>query len=163
MIALRPATIDDLHTLQYWDQQPHVIASDPNDDWEWEKELGRDPAWRQQLIAELDGKAIGFVQIIDPAREESHYWGTIADGYRAIDIWIGEKENLNKGYGSEMMRLAIDRCFAESEVQAIIIDPLVTNEKAHRFYERMGFTFLEERTLGEDRCSVYILQKDQWK
>ena len=32
---LRPATIADLPTLRHWDEQPHVVASDPNDDWEW--------------------------------------------------------------------------------------------------------------------------------
>jgi aminoglycoside 6'-N-acetyltransferase len=35
---------------------------------------------------------IGFVQIIDPAREESHYWGDAPGGLRAIDIWIGEAD-----------------------------------------------------------------------
>lgn len=34
IINLRPATLNDLTLLQHWDEQPHVIASDPNDDWE---------------------------------------------------------------------------------------------------------------------------------
>ncbi len=32
-INLRPATIADTTLLQHWDEQPHVIESDPNDDW----------------------------------------------------------------------------------------------------------------------------------
>jgi hypothetical protein len=36
----------------------------------WETELLRFPAWRQQL----DGRPIGFVQIINPLLEDSHYW-----------------------------------------------------------------------------------------
>jgi hypothetical protein len=32
VINLRPATLDDLALLQHWDEQPHVVASDPNDD-----------------------------------------------------------------------------------------------------------------------------------
>ena len=36
MINLRPATLDDLDLLHYWDEQPHVIASYLNDDWAWE-------------------------------------------------------------------------------------------------------------------------------
>jgi hypothetical protein len=51
---LRRATIDDISLLQHWDEQPHVIASDPNDDWNWEVELARDVPWREQLIAEHD-------------------------------------------------------------------------------------------------------------
>ena len=52
-MRLRRATPDDLALLRHWDAQPHVIASDPNDDWQWETELHRDPPWREQLIAEL--------------------------------------------------------------------------------------------------------------
>ncbi|WP_202951049.1 hypothetical protein [Fortiea contorta] len=45
-------------------------------------ELDRTPDWREQLIAEIAGRAIGFIQIIDPAREESHYWGDVPENFR---------------------------------------------------------------------------------
>ena len=38
MLNLRPATSADLALLQHWDEQPHIIESDPNDDWGWEIE-----------------------------------------------------------------------------------------------------------------------------
>lgn len=38
-IKFRAATIEDLALLRHWDEQPHKVASDPNDDWEWETEL----------------------------------------------------------------------------------------------------------------------------
>lgn len=158
-IRLRPATPDDLGLLRHWDEQPHVIASDPNDDWGWEAELGRSPDWREQLIAELDGRPIGFVQIIDPAREESGYWGDVPAGLRAIDIWIGEAADLGKGYGTTMMRLALGRCFAAPDVSAVLIDPLASNVRAHRFYERLGFRFVERRRFGADECFVYRLDR----
>lgn len=88
-MQLRPATIDDLCLLRRWDEEPHVIASDPNDDWGWETELHKTPPWREQLIAEVEGVPIGFVQIIDPAEEESDYWDRVPANLRAIDIWIG--------------------------------------------------------------------------
>lgn len=159
MIQLRPATIADLDLLRHWDEQPHVLESDPNDDWEWETELLRHPDWREQLVAELDGRPIGFVQIIDPAREETHYWGDVPDNLRAIDIWIGEMEDTGKGYGSEMMRLALRRCFANPVVEAVLIDPLASNTAAHRFYERLGFRFAERRQFGEDDTFVYRLER----
>ncbi|CAD5256140.1 MULTISPECIES: GNAT family N-acetyltransferase [unclassified Imperialibacter] len=68
-IKLRTATIQDLPLLLHWDEQPHVIASDPDDEWGWESELKKTPPWREQLVAELDGRPIGFVQIIDPEKE----------------------------------------------------------------------------------------------
>lgn len=162
IITLRTASIDDLHILEYWDQQQHVIDSDPHDDWEWATELPKQVSWREQLIAELNGKPVGFIQIIDPALEETHYWGEVLNNLRAIDIWIGTKENLGKGYGTRMMQLAIERCFANKEVTAILIDPLASNTAAIRFYKRLGFTFVEEKRFGEDDTAIYILDRRNW-
>lgn len=158
-IVLRPAALTDLELLQRWDEEPHVVESDPNDDWGWEVELARSPDWREQLVAEADGRPIGFVQIIDPAREESHYWGDCPPDLRAIDIWIGEADALGQGYGTEMMRQAIDRCFAEPAVTAILIDPLQSNTAAIRFYERLGFQAVGPRRFGEDDCLVMRLNR----
>lgn len=163
MIILQDANIDDLNLMMYWDTQQHVIDCDPDDDWQWEIELGRKVSWREQLIAELDGQPIGFIQIIDPMEEESHYWGDIEKNKRAIDIWIGEEYNLNKGYGTTMMNLAIERCFSDSTVEEILIDPLKTNVKAHRFYERLGFEFIEERNFDDSECFVYELKRENTK
>jgi aminoglycoside 6'-N-acetyltransferase len=159
VINLRSATFNDLDLLRHWDEQPHTIASDPNDDWGWEVELNRTPEWREQLIAELDDRPIAFVQIIDPAREDSHYWGDVPENLRAIDIWIGEETDLGKGYGTTIMQLAIARCFADPSVTAILIDPLASNTRARRFYERLGFEFVEYRRFGADECCVYRLNR----
>ena len=80
------------------------------------------------------------MQIIDPHLESTHYWGEILPNLRAIDIWIGEPNCLGRGYGETMMRLAMQRCFADPAVAAIIIDPLASNVRAHKFYRRLGFT-----------------------
>lgn len=159
-IKLRPADINDLKLLRHWDEQPHVVASDPNDDWQWETELEKNPEWREQLIAELDGRPVGFIQIIDPFLEESRYWGEdVSPNLRAIDIWIGEADDLGKGYGTQMMRQALEKCFAAREVEAVVIDPLASNTDAHRFYERLGFKFVERRMFGEDDCFVMRLER----
>ena len=159
---LRPATFADLNLLRHWDEQPHVLESDPNDDWHWETELGRPRPWREQLIAEIDGRPIGYLEIIDPQLEEEHYWGDVPSGLRAIDLWIGEATELGKGYGTSMMNLALARCFADPSVNAVIIDPLASNKRAHRFYERLGFRFVEPRRFGEDDCFVYRLERSDW-
>ena len=161
-IQLRAANLQDLALLQHWDTQPHVWNSDPDDAWNWPEELLHYPEWREQLVAELDGRPIGFVQIIDPLLEESHYWGEVPANLRAIDIWIGEAEDLGKGYGTVMMKLALERCFAVPEVTAVLIDPLASNIQAIRFYERLGFEFVERRTFDEDDCAVYWMRRDVW-
>lgn len=163
-MKLRQATIHDLELLKYWDTKQHVIDCDPDDyDWNWDLELKRDPEWRDQLIAELNTRPIGFIQIIDPYLEETQYWGEIEQNKRALDIWIGEEKDLNKGYGTIMMQLAIEKCFNHPNVTGILIDPLKTNTKAHRFYKRLGFEFLEERDFNGTACFVFELEKITYK
>jgi aminoglycoside 6'-N-acetyltransferase len=159
---LRSATPADVALLRHWDAQPHVIASDPNDDWHWEEELVKAPAGREHLIAEIDGRPLGFMQIMDPARDESRYWGDVRENVRAIDIWIGEAADLGKGYGTIMMRLALARCFEDSAVTGVLIDPLADNVRAHRFYERLGFRFVVRRRFGDDDCFVYRLSREEY-
>jgi aminoglycoside 6'-N-acetyltransferase len=57
-----------------------------------------------------------------------------------------------------MMKLTIERCFENPEVDGILIDPLKSNIKAHRFNERLGFEFIEERSFDETICYVYELK-----
>lgn len=162
-VRLRDATPADAALLREWEGRPQLLESGIDEDWEWEKELPRKPDWRAQLIAELDGRAIGFVQIIDPAREETHYWGDIDSGLRAIDIWIGEAEYLGQGHGSEMMRQALARCFAADEVDAVLIDPLASNKRAQRFYRRLGFVDVGPRRLGGVDCLIMRLPRGRWR
>jgi aminoglycoside 6'-N-acetyltransferase len=164
-VHLRRATPADAPLLRRWDRKPHVIfatgadAADGDGGWDWDCELPRDVAWRELLIGEVDGRPVGVLQIIDPQAEETHYWGDVESGLRAIDIWIGEEEDLGRGYGREMMRLALARCFADPSVHAVLIDPLASNIRAHRFYERLGFRRIDRRMFGSDDCFVYRLDR----
>ena len=169
-MRLRPAGPDDLALLLHWDEQPHVRAAggEPDcNDWDWENQLGRQVPWREMLIAEAQtngrSRPVGFVQIIDPAREESHYWGDVLPNLRAIDIWIGEERDLRRGYGRRMMALAVERCFADPAVSAILVDPMVSSTNAHRIYEAMGFRFVERRLFGPDDCHIYKLERADWR
>ena len=62
-----------------------------------------------------------------------------------------------------MMKLAIARCFSESVVKAILVDPLARNTRAHKFYENLGFRFVESRQFAEDDCFVYRLNRADWQ
>lgn len=162
-IRLRPATPDDLALLRHWDEQPHVIAAIPDSDWGWETELGRDAPWREQLIAEVDGRPVGFVELLIPDQDPERYWGEVPSGLRALDIWLGEARDLGRGYGTRIMTQALDRCFRDPSVTAVLLDPRADNTRAHRFYERLGFRFVERRQFGPDDCFVYRLERGDWQ
>lgn len=170
-VRLRPATLADADLLTVWDREPHVIACS-SDDPEAEIAFGG-IEWRQELadqsevsfyrIAEVDGRPIGVMQICDPRLEPTHYWGDIEPGLRALDIWIGPPDALNQGCGTQMMTLAINDCFADPSVTAIVIDPLASNADAHRFYRRLGFEVVGRRLFHEDDCLVMRLERGTWE
>jgi|JI8StandDraft_1071087.scaffolds.fasta_scaffold143856_1 aminoglycoside 6'-N-acetyltransferase len=162
-VTLRRARADDIPRLEAWDTQPHVVAATGDDDvFDWADELSRDAEWTTTLIAEEDGRPVGVVQMIDPREEETHYWGEVEPNLRAIDIWIGEPEDLGRGLGSQMMTLVLDQCFDDPAVVAVLIDPLETNVRARAFYRRMGFAEVGPRVFGNDHCLVHRLDRAIW-
>ena len=162
MIRLRSAKPSDQQMLEAWDKEPHVIACDPSEGLDWAYELPRELQWRELLIAEHDDFPFGFIQIIDPKEEETHYWGEIGANLRAIDIWIGPKNYLNKGFGTIIMKMALERCFGPSNVEAVIIDPLLTNTSAIRFYKRLGFWEEEIQDFDGDKCQIMRISREEW-
>src|SRR5262249_34587095 len=166
-----PAGIEDVATLERWDREPHVIRATTDDPdaekafegHDWTEALANQSEVDRYLIAEVDGRPIGAMQVADPHLEPSHYWGDIEPNLRAVDIWIGEACELGKGYGEQMMREVFRRCFAEPAVTAIVIDPLASNTRALRFYERLGFVRVERRRFDHDSdCYVYRLTRETW-
>ena len=162
-VRLRPATAADVELLSYWDAQPHVVAATGDDDTaDWAEEIALADETFAIWVAEEDGRPVGVVQVIDPARERTHYWGDCEPDLRAIDIWIGEAADLGRGLGAQMMGLALDGCFADPAVAAVLIDPLASNVRAQRFYARLGFTVVGPRRFGTDDCVVMRLEREAW-
>lgn len=169
-VRLRPATVNDAGMLAAWDRAPHVIACSSDDPLlevafdgpDWTDELTNSDYELTYRIAEANSQPVGVLAICDPHTEPSHYWGEIEPNLRAIDIWIGPAEWLNRGVGTAMMTQAINDCFAEPEITAIVIDPLNTNVAAHRFYQRLGFVVEGRRMFDEDDCLVHRLTRANW-
>ena len=162
-MILRRATLADAAMLDEWRKRPHVQLGfgeeqPPN----WIEELSINEDWHDPVIAEADGRPVGYVEIIDPAREATHYWGEVEDNLRAIDIFIADEKDLSKGYGAVIMRLALERCFAAPDVKAVVIDPLVSNKRAIRFYERLGFQHDGVRNFCGNDCAVMRLSRTVW-
>ena len=171
MLTLRPATLDDVAALERWDLDPDVISATSDDrdadaafgDIDWAAEIAAFSPVSGYYIADEDGRAVGGMQIIDPHREPTHYWENCPPNLRAIDIWIGEPIDRNRGVGTQMMRLVLAQCFADPDVIGIVIDPLASNVRAHRFYQRLGFTPVGRRMFGDDDCLVHQLTRHDWR
>ena len=163
-VVLRRATLADLPIVRVWDVDAEVIASGAGRSAEvWAAELPREVDWYEPLIAELDGVPVGYLELIDAAREESHYWGDdVESDAWGLDIWVGRSTDRCRGIGTAMMHAALRRCFTVHRATAVLLDPLSTNSRACRFYERLGFQLLGVRRLGDDDCCVYRLGRDEY-
>ena len=58
-----------------------------------------------------------------------------------------------------MMDAAVGRCFEHHGARVILIDPLVANTAAIRFYDRYGFDTVGERDFDGDWCLVMRLDR----
>ena len=162
MVELRPMRFADVALIERWDRDPVVRAAlggAAMHGWDWPEELGRDVPWRELLIAEDDGRPIGFVQLTDAHAEETHHWGEVEPGKWALDIWLGSGADRGRGLGRQVMDAATERCFDRHGAETILIDPLVTNTHAIGFYERYGFETVGERDFDGDRCLVMRLDR----
>ena len=65
-----------------------------------------------------------------------------------IGIGIGEREFWGKGYGTDMMKLALQYAFTELNVYRVSLGLMDYNLRALRAYEKVGFR-LEGRTRGD--------------
>ena len=152
-MMLRLAARSDVPTLERWDAAPHVMAISGDDGpWDWAEEI--DVPWQEVWIAEVEGRAIGVVILLDAHTEPSRYWGDVSPSTYAIDIWIGELDALHRGHGTTMMRHVIERAFDELGAHKILIDPLIRNTDAIGFYKQLGFRKVGPRRFGDDDCLV---------
>lgn len=163
-LSFRRATSADAPLFEAWNARPHVRAAVSADGTEgfsvnWKQALDDDRA--AYVLASDDTGPIGFLAIVDPTSDA--YWGEMPGGLRAIDIIIGEPDRLGQGIGTAMMRWVADRCFADPAVEAVLVDPLASNERAIRFYRRLGFSDLEHRRFDDQSdCLVLHLTRAAW-
>ncbi|MBI1403281.1 MAG: GNAT family N-acetyltransferase [Porphyrobacter sp.] len=159
-VTMRPARLADAEMLSEWASRPHVLtATGGGDGFDWHGELARDLSWREIWIAESGGRPVGMSIIIDAAREETHYWGDVPMGSRALDVWLGDVRDTGSGIGSAFMLLLLGRIFEDPAATRLLVDPLASNGYAIRFYRRLGFRSLGRRMFEGDDCEVLEMDR----
>lgn len=86
-----------------------------------------------------DDKLIGFFGL----------WVDLIHNEAWVGIGIGEREFWGKGYGTEMMKLALQYAFTELNVHRVSLGVHEYNPRALRSYEKSGF-----RLEGRSRLDV---------
>lgn len=108
---------------------------------EFLEKLGKEEA-NFDIITLKDDKMIGAISL----KEINHLHGTATVG-----IFIGDKAEREKGYGTEALRLLLDYGFNYLNLQNIFLSLMSFNDRALACYKKCGF--LE---IGRRRKCLYL-------
>ncbi|MBN1262709.1 MAG: GNAT family N-acetyltransferase [Anaerolineae bacterium] len=137
-IYLRPLQRDDLPAIRRWANDPEIRRltgeATPMNEAAAEAFLARTHEEENRVwfmvIVKATGSAIGETGLLRmfPA------WRTTD-----LSIIIGERDAWGHGYGAETAHLMLDYAFGYLNVHRVSIGVVGFNERALRFYERLGF------------------------
>jgi len=137
-VYLRPMEKEDLAYMQKWSNDPETrsligeclpMGVEQNEKWFEKVDNDESRIWFSLVLKEgnrVVGEA-GLLRMFHPWR------GT------DLTLIIGEKDVRGKGYGAEAMRLLLDYAFGYLNFHRVAIGVVGFNEKALRFYEKVGF------------------------
>lgn len=162
-ISFKKLTQQDLSLFFEWAQKPHV-----KDTWfingyeainKYSEKIAGN-GYDYPFIIYVNDKPIGYIQCSDLYAYKTicpnpkGFFINEEPGTFCLDLFIGEEEYLNKGYGTEIIKLFVDKLFAEFKAKKILIDPACSNKRAIRCYEKAGFKFLRKERDGITECYV---------
>lgn len=166
-IAFKPMTLEDIPLWNSWSNKPHVqnvwfIEGYEPKDYITQKIMGN--GYDYPFIIVIDDQAIGYIVCCDLFAYRTrcpHPKGLFTQeqaGTFCMDLFIGEEDYLDKGYGTQIVKLFAQKIFNEFKAKIIYIDPSVTNKRAIRCYEKAGFQFARTAHDGVTECYVMELK-----
>ncbi len=88
-------------------------------------------------IMEYECRPIGYLQFYPADAEEYQFEGR--GKVYALDLFIGEPQDWDRGLGTQFIRLLLCYLFEQIGVDWVLTDPHVDNLRAIRVYEKCGF------------------------
>ncbi|MBI3948626.1 MAG: GNAT family N-acetyltransferase [Armatimonadetes bacterium] len=149
-VCLRPMEPKDLEHVRRWMNDPELRALTGStfpmsraDAREWLERVrqDRDRVWLAVALAE-DGRLIGEAGLL-----RIHYPWRTAD----MSLILGDKGAWGRGYGTEAARLLMDYAFGTLNLHRLSVGVVGFNERALRFWEKIGF-----RREGVQRDGYYL-------
>jgi diamine N-acetyltransferase len=137
-VYLRPLEKEDLPILRRWANDPQVrrltgevlpMSQSGADDFYEKVRTDRERVWFV-VVRRSDERVIGEAGLL-----------RMFPAWRATDLSIilGDPEGRGQGYGTEAIRLLLDFAFGALNIHRVAIGVVGFNEKALRFYEKIGF------------------------
>ncbi len=151
-MTLRPFNINDAATILSWCKDKHAFRL-------WSADRYKDfPAKPEEMMRQYEGKnmhpltaivdniIIGHILLRYPSEDKT----VIRFGFVIVD-----DSKRGKGYGKQMLRLAIDYAQQELRAKHITLGVFCDNQSAVECYKSVGF-----RITGMDS---YLIDGEEWK
>ncbi len=129
--------------LRSWLKEPHVAKFWQETE---DEEKFRDKFLNQLkgrsvtgLLINIGGKPVGYIQSYEAAKVGGGWWPDAKPGVFGVDLFIGEKEFFQKGWGPKIIAHYLWDLLAKHKVTEMIIDPEPANLAAIAAYEKIGF------------------------
>ncbi|HYE84589.1 MAG TPA: GNAT family protein [Clostridia bacterium] len=143
LVRLRSIIEDDLKYAAGYLNDPEIILL-LDDDAPIPTSLEKQKEWFAEYLKEKDISK-GLELAIETVKERKYIGSCFAhhmdlkNRHTLVGIFIGDREYLGKGYGTEAMMLLMDYLFDEVNLNKISLDVFSFNERAIRSYEKLGF------------------------
>jgi aminoglycoside 6'-N-acetyltransferase len=140
-VALIALTPDDLPRIAGWLRTPNVARwwNHPPESGLAEIAAHLDDPLVAPFRAEAAGRPVGYLQIYHANPEPFWAGHDLPRETFGLDLFIGEADALELGWGPRFIALALRRLFAMPAVARVHIDPDPENAVAIRAYEKAGF------------------------
>lgn len=158
----------DIPLWNHWATLPHVksvwfIEGYETMDYIHQKIKGN--GYDYPFIILLNRKPIGYIVCCDLyayrtlCKTKKGLFTEEEPGTFCMDLFIGEPDYLNKGYGTQIVKQFAQSIFDEFNAKILYIDPSVSNKNAIRCYEKAGFQFVKIAYDGV--CDGYVMKREK--
>lgn len=118
------------------------------------------------FIIAIGGKQVGFIQYCDlyayktQCMDPKGVFTNEEKGTYCMDLYIGEEEYLNKGYGTKIVKAFSEMLLKIPGAKKVLIDPASSNKRAIRCYEKAGFYNLKDAHDGLEEVTILVKTKE---
>jgi RimJ/RimL family protein N-acetyltransferase len=105
-------------------------------------------------IETLEGKHIGNCTCYDIDEKK---------GEAQVGIMIGERDYWDKDYGSDAINTLVDHVFKNSSLDRLYLKTLDWNQRAHRCFEKCGFTDCGNLKHSGHNFILMELSRERWE
>lgn len=133
---------NDLELMYLWLNKAHIkkYFGDP-DEWITEISNNINADWIKYFIIEIDSP-IGFAQYYETDKAPQGLWSEEPIDTVGIDYLIGDEDILNKGFGTEIIKLLLNELKKRNKYDFVIADPTIENIPSIKVLQKNGFSLM---------------------